>query len=86
MKPPSDPQPDPPPQQAAVMRRWIAAWERAGAALEEVRRRELRELDIPRAIALLTGPADYTRPPRRPRPSSGLVEQQRWFAKARPSA
>ena len=35
-----------------------------------------------RAVALLCGEADYTVPPRAPRPASGLVEQQRWFMKA----
>ena len=27
-----------------------------------------------------TGPADYTCPPRAPKPTSGLVEQQPWFS------
>jgi hypothetical protein len=60
----------------------VAAWKLAGADLERLHRQELRELDTYRAIARLCGPADYTRPPRAPRPSSGLVEQQRWFMKA----
>jgi len=51
-------------------------------ALEEILRRELRDLDTARTIALLCGPADYTVPPRAPKPTSGLVEQQRWFMKA----
>jgi hypothetical protein len=49
--------------------------------LEQLRREELRRLDARRAIALLCGPADYHQPPRAPRPTSGLVEQQRWFRK-----
>jgi hypothetical protein len=67
-------------------RRWVEAWRSAGPALEAVRVRELRALDGHRAIALLTGPADYRAEPRKARPSSGLVEQQRWFMKARKSA
>ncbi|NBV47289.1 MAG: hypothetical protein EBR86_17050 [Planctomycetia bacterium] len=66
--------------------RWLRAWRGAGPALERVRRAELRALDGRRAIALLTGPADYRKEPRTARPSSGLVEQQRWFMKARHGA
>jgi hypothetical protein len=69
-----------------VARRWIRAWKSAGPALERVRREELRRLDGHAAIALLTGPADYTVEPRRARATSGLIEQQRWFAKARSRA
>lgn len=65
---------------------WMRAWRSAGVALERVRRDELRALDGRKALALLTGPADYRRDPRKPRPSSGLVEQQRWFMKARGDA
>jgi len=50
--------------------------------MERLRREELRRLDAERAIALLCGPADYRVAPRAPRPTSGLVEQQRWFKKA----
>jgi hypothetical protein len=50
--------------------------------LERLRREELRGLDPQSSIELLCGPADYTVPPRAPKPSSGLVEQQRWFMKA----
>ncbi len=70
-------------EQIALGRKWVAAWQRAGPELERIRREELRRLDAYKAIALLCGPADYTRPPRAPKPSSGLVEQQRWFMKAR---
>ena len=40
----------------------------------------------PSDLGLLTGPADYRNEPRKPRDSSGLVEQQRWFMKARSNA
>lgn len=65
-----------------MTRRWIETWQLAGADLERIRRKEIRELDTYRTIALLCGPADYTKPPRAPKPYSGLVEQQRWFTKA----
>ena len=69
-------------EQIALGKRWVETWKLAGADLERIRRKELRELDTRQTIALLCGPADYTRPPRAPKPSSGLAEQQRWFMKA----
>jgi hypothetical protein len=71
------------PDELATARRWVEVWKKAGPRLERLRREELRRLDVDRAIALLCGPLDYTAPPRTPRPTSGLVEQQRWFMKAR---
>ncbi|MDZ7617090.1 MAG: hypothetical protein U1E05_08805 [Patescibacteria group bacterium] len=70
------------PDQIELGRRWVRAWQTAGPELERVRREELRRLDGLQAISLLCGPADYQAPPRGPRPTSGLVEQQRWFKKA----
>ncbi len=70
------------PEQIAAGKRWVQAWKEAGPRLEQVRREDLRRLDPQRAIALLCGEADYTRPPRAPRPTSGLIEQQRWFMRA----
>jgi hypothetical protein len=70
------------PEQIALGQRWVETWKRAGVDLERIRRKESRELDAYRSIALLCGPADYTRPPYAPKPSSGLIEQQRWFMKA----
>jgi len=70
------------PEQIALGRRWVQAWQLASVDLERLRREELRRLDPQRAIALLCGPADYTVAPRAPRPTSGLVEQQQWFTKA----
>lgn len=71
------------PEQIAQGKVWVAAWQSAGEALEEIRREELRNLDGPNAIALLCGPADYHSGPRAPKPYSGLIEQQRWFMLAR---
>ena len=70
------------PEQIAQGKRWVRAWKEAGAVMEELRRKELRQLDAHQAIALLCGPADYRTPPRAPKPTSGLIEQQRWFMKA----
>jgi hypothetical protein len=40
-------------------------------------------MDAFSVIAKLCGPADYRVAPRAPKPTSGLVEQQRWFARLR---
>jgi hypothetical protein len=71
------------PEQIEAGRRWVAAWRTAGPELDRIRRQELKLLDTFKAVALLCGPADYSVPPRAPKPSSGLVEQQRWFEKLR---
>ncbi|MBI2192452.1 MAG: hypothetical protein HYU36_10765 [Planctomycetes bacterium] len=69
-------------EQKDLGKRWVQTWKLAGKDLEQIRRREIRELDAYSAIARLCGPADYTRAPYAPQPSSGLIEQQRWFKKA----
>jgi hypothetical protein len=70
------------PEQIANAKRWVQAWKKAGPELERLRREELRRLPPEHSIELLCGPADYTVAPRAPKPTSGLVEQQRWFMKA----
>ena len=71
------------PAQIAAGKLWVKAWREAGSDLERLRREELRRLDGFRTIALLCGPADYRVPPRAPKPTSGLIEQQRRFQKTR---
>jgi hypothetical protein len=71
------------PEQIAQGKKWVQTWAEAGPALEKIRREELRKIDGMKAISLLCGPADYRVAPRAPKPYSGLVEQQRWFMKAR---
>lgn len=66
----------------AAARQWVQVWKEAGPRLEQVRRAELRHLDPQRAIDPLCGEADYTVPPYAPLPTSGLIEQQRWFMRA----
>ena len=70
------------PEQIAQGKLWVQAWREAGPFLEALRRKELRQLDGYRAVQRLCGPADYRVPPRAPKPTSGLVEQQYWFMKA----
>ncbi|MBI1784892.1 hypothetical protein HYR69_07095 [Candidatus Sumerlaeota bacterium] len=71
------------PEQIEQGKKWVRTWREAGEALEQIRREELRHLDARHALELLCGPADYTVPPRAPKPTSGLIEQQRLFMKAR---
>ncbi len=71
-------------EQITLGRRWVQAWKNAAPELERIRRQELRQLDAYAAIALLCGPGDYREAPRAPKPTSGLIEQQRVFRKLRP--
>ena len=65
---------------------WMRQWRAAGPALAEIRKQELRELTFAEALsisdALLSMPASGPLPPGR-RESSGLVEQQALFQRAR---
>ena len=70
------------PEQIAQGKRWVQAWKEAGKEMEQLRRRELRQLDPYKTIALLCGPYDYRLLFRAPKFFSGLVEQQFWFKKA----
>jgi hypothetical protein len=65
------------------LRRWAKAWDEAGPQLEEIRRRELETLDPVKALALLEDAFNDAIRRNPPRPSSGLVEMQRLFAKLR---
>jgi hypothetical protein len=66
-----------------LIRKWVETWDRAGPELEAIKRRELEAMtdaDVRAHVhALFTGwhPADAATIL-----ESGLVEQQRWFAKA----
>lgn len=66
---------------------WARGWQRAGVALEEIRRAELRALTPEKALAAtdnllsLGARAGVSAERRR---TSGLVEQQRLFARLRP--
>jgi hypothetical protein len=66
-----------------AMERWVQAWKEAGPELEAIRRREVREADNVKVIAALEDAFDYAVRALPPRPSSGLVEMQAWFAKLR---
>lgn len=71
------------PDEVTRGRAWVAAWRKAGPRLEAIRHQELRSLDSFAAIALLCDDVGYHDAPRAPAPTSGLIEQQRLFAKLR---
>ena len=66
-----------------MMKRWVDTWRQAGPLLEEIRRQEVRDLDTNETIESLSFHADFSQAPYRPDPTSGLIEQQRWFMKLR---
>ena len=73
---PLDPDPD-----AALRRRWVETWQRAAVELERIRRNEIRSLDTREAIRQVFAGLNLDFEPAPP--TSGLVEQQAWFARLR---
>ncbi len=68
----------------ALTRKWVETWKLAGEELAEIERRELEQMSDEEAkraaVDMLTFPLRHeARDPE----GSGLVEQQRWFAKLR---
>lgn len=64
-------------------RAWVAAWQRAGPLLERIRREELRAFKHEEQADLIDALLQIGCDVRCERPTSGLVEQQRIFSKAR---
>jgi hypothetical protein len=78
--------PDRPNAEPEHLRQWVDTWRRAGVKLEEIRRREIQALvtlaDTQEAIRQLFGTGkSIDKLPQRI--TSGLVEQQAWFARLR---
>jgi hypothetical protein len=70
-------------EEREMMRRWVQTWKEAGPELEAIRRREVREADNLQVLALLERAFNHAVRTMPPRPSSGMVEMQKWFAKLR---
>lgn len=64
-----------------LARRWVHTWMEAGPELQKIRDADIRAADTAEALRIFTGSADWAAKNRPPAPSSGLVEQQRWFMK-----
>ena len=65
------------------LRNYAETWKRAGAALKEIKRRELRSYDYAANQRLLDEMLNWACEHAQPRLSTGLVEQQRVFMKLR---
>lgn len=63
------------------MKRWVETWKKAGPELERIRDQEVRESNTAEGIRALGGVATMALRDYPPEPTSGLVEQQRWFRK-----
>jgi hypothetical protein len=64
-----------------LIRRWVETWKQAGPKLEEIRRREIQEADNLHVLGLLEGAFNHALRTLPPRPSSGMVEMQKWLAR-----
>ena len=67
----------------AQERKLVATWARAGKELERIRCEELRVFDYSKHMKEVDALLELACAHRQERTTSGLVEQQRWFKKAR---
>ena len=70
-------------QQGDMLRRWVQTWKQAGADLEVIRRREIREADNNLVLASLESAFNHAVRSLPPRPTSGMVEMQKILARLR---
>jgi hypothetical protein len=61
------------------IQRWVEAWKRAGPELERMREEDIRRQDTISNFETFSGMALLAIRDQPPEPTSGLVEQQRWF-------
>jgi hypothetical protein len=80
MKSMADPQMDP---DRELLRQWVETWRRAGLELEEIRRREIESADTREAVRQIFGSSEALFLNLEAPTTSGLIEQQAWFAKLR---
>ncbi len=67
----------------SAIRRWVARWKKAGPELERIRKEELAHVDVRQAIESLEDAFQSAILHFPPKPTSGLVEQQRWYKRLR---
>ena len=63
--------------------KWIRGWEQAGHIMEKVRRKRLAAVSVEQAIQNLDDAFESARLVSPRRRSSGLLNLQRWLARAR---
>ena len=66
-------------EEKQLARRWAQTWMEAGPQLEAIRREEIRATDTRRSIPAFDGLFERAVRDFPPKPTSGLVEQQRLF-------
>ena len=66
-----------------ALKQWVERWQAAGEALEQIKRRERRGYDYRRDFPAIDAMLQWAYEHRKPRPTSGLIEQQRLFMKWR---
>lgn len=62
-----------------MLARWVENWKEAGKELEKIRREEIRAGSVQETIFALTDAFESAIRHNPPKPTSGLVEQQRLF-------
>ena len=67
----------------ARMKAYVMGWQETGELLEAERREQVREMKTPARLRAFDGLALFSLPRFPPPPTSGLIEQQRLFAKLR---
>jgi hypothetical protein len=65
------------------IRQWVRNWEAVGPVLARLRDEAIRNTDTAAAIEQLSDAFESARLHWKPPATSGLVEQQRWFARLR---
>jgi hypothetical protein len=70
-------------QAAHLVRERVRQWAEAAAVMQEIRDEDIRNADTARAMRCFGGSVEALLPSHPPEPWSGLVTQQRWFAKLR---
>ena len=68
------------------MKEWVQGWARAGKALEEVKRRELRAYNYDENREIVDGMLQWACDHPKARLGSGLVDQQRFFLRMKKGA
>jgi hypothetical protein len=65
----------------AQLKEYVERWARVGPLLEKQREEEVRRSDTMAAFAIFAGMPLFNLKRFPPEPTSGLIEQQRWFRK-----
>ncbi len=65
----------------SVLREYAERWKRVGPLLEKQREEDVRQSDTISAFAFFSGMPTHNLKSFPPPPTSGLIEQQRWFRK-----